>query len=105
MKFSNHVYAKFLILLIILNIIDTGGTLYWVSEGIATEANPIMQNWLQINVSAFIFVKLAVVFLCVGVLWVARPRPLAHFLILLTLAVYVYIFIVHCRIYWLSLTT
>jgi hypothetical protein len=103
-RFSDCALAKLLILLIILNIIDTGGTLYWISEGIATEANPIMQSWLQIHINAFIFIKLLMVFLCTVFLWLLRKRKLVHILIIPTLAVYIYIFIIHCQIYWLNAT-
>ena len=102
MKFSARVYAKFLILLIILNIIDTGGTLYWISEGIATEANPIMQNWLQMNAWAFVIVKIVLVFACALCLWKFRRRLLANILIVPVVLVYFYVFAIHCHIAWLS---
>jgi hypothetical protein len=55
MKFSVSI-ESFLILLICVT--DMATTLYWVSCGLALEANPIMARLLQYGVAAFVFIKL-----------------------------------------------
>ena len=102
MRFSDCTFGRTLILLIILNIIDTIATLYWVSEGVASEANPIMQNWLQVNVMGFVIVKLVLVFACALCLWKFRRRLLAHILIVPVILIYLYVFAIHSYIAWFS---
>jgi len=102
MRFNNYTFGRILILLIILNIIDAIATFYWVSEGIASEINPLMQNWLQISASAFVVMKLILVLICTICLWKFRSRSLAHILIIPVILVYFYVFIIHCYIAWLA---
>ena len=102
MRFSDYTFGRTLILLIILNIIDTIATLYWISEGVASEANPIMQNWIQINVLGFVVIKLVLVFGCALCLWKFRRRLLAHILIVPVILIYLYVFAIHSYIAWLT---
>lgn len=45
-------------LICLICITDMATTLYWISCGIAIEANPIMARLLQYGVSAFVSIKL-----------------------------------------------
>jgi hypothetical protein len=100
MKFSDRIFGYFLILLIFFNYIDAFATLYWTSEGYATEINPIMSNWLQINNKAFLFIKIFIVLVASFFLWHVRQTKLAHILVFLMLLLYISVFIIHCNIAW-----
>ena len=50
--------VPFLCLVFILNLLDAYLTLTWVEAGIATEANPIMANLLNLGEEWFILGKL-----------------------------------------------
>lgn len=63
-----------LIVLGALNAVDAFCTLHWVTHGLATEANPVMDWALTLGPAWFISAKLALVTLgCVG-LWRHKER-------------------------------
>ena len=41
---NDSIFKRILVLLFFLNAVDAFATLYWVTNGIATEANPIMNG-------------------------------------------------------------
>jgi len=101
MKFPNSVLRFFLILLLVLNIFDAYATFYWVTNGLASERNPIMQEWLHLNPFVFIYIKLILVGIAIGFLWTVRNRQLTHILIIPLILTYMYVFILHCNIAYL----
>jgi hypothetical protein len=83
-----RVYERALAAILILNLFDATFTLLWVSSGLATEANPIMAYVLGIGPGAFLFTKLGVVTLAVGLLARYPRRLAARFGVLPVLLVY-----------------
>lgn len=68
-----------LIALAVLNAIDAFATLHWVTHGLATEANPVMDWALALGPGWFIAAKLALVTLgCIG-LWRHSERRVVRF--------------------------
>ena len=90
-------YKFFIILtvLMLLNIIDAAATAYWIDNQLATEANPLMESWLDMSPFFFIFMKVALVLACGTLLWKLRDRKLTYVLLVPVFIVYVYVFIKH----------
>jgi len=65
-------------ILVAINLFDALATLYWVEAGLATEANPVMAQALEMGPALFILSKLALVTLAVGLLWKHRHRQMAR---------------------------
>ena len=86
------------ICLFLFNIIDTGATLYWTTEGYASEKNPLMQQWLNLSPAMFVYIKLLFVSVAILYLWSARKRILTQILIIPIMMLYTYVFILHCNI-------
>lgn len=84
-------------LIFALNVVDAVATLYWVVNGLAREANPLMRELLGIHPLLFVFAKLSLVGLGVWVLWRHRHRPLAVVAIALLFLVYYGLTIYHLR--------
>ncbi len=61
-------------ILTILIFVDLTATLYWTYNGIATEANPIMNFFLAFSPLAFVAVKLGLSFIGVWTLYYFRRR-------------------------------
>ena len=97
-RFSERIFAWLLVLLIVLNFTDAFCTLYWIAEGFATEANPLMKKWLQISDKAFIFIKMFIAVMSSVLLWIARKNKLAHILVFLIILLYAYVLIIHLDI-------
>ena len=55
-------YEVLIILIIIFNIVDLCATLWLLENGLAVEANPFMQETLELGVDFFIAIKLFLVF-------------------------------------------
>jgi len=75
-------------ILTILIFIDLTATLYWTYNGIATEANPIMNFFLASSPLAFVVAKLGLSFIGVGILYHFRRRfrrAILHILLALNL--------------------
>ena len=62
---------------VILNLLDAIFTLTYTSSGLATEANPVMAVALAASPVTFMIAKLALVSVCVLVLWRMRHRRTA----------------------------
>lgn len=79
----------------ILNLLDLVATLFWVSTGVATEANPIMGSALDTNPVIFTLAKTTLVALGLAILWRFRTHPWAVRGIYGTCAVYTGLFLYH----------
>jgi len=77
-----------LLLVLILNIIDTIFTSFVIANALAIEANPIMGAVLQYGIAPFIFVKLSIIVLSVSVLWRYRRRRITQIGTFVCLLVY-----------------
>lgn len=65
---------KALVAISILNCLDAFLTLFWIQNGLASEANPIMNEALMYGAFNFFIIKISLVsFGCLG-LWRARER-------------------------------
>jgi hypothetical protein len=95
---SEKILKILLIILFLLNIVDTGATLYWITEGFAYERNPLMQHWLDLNPTLFVYIKLFFVNFAILYLWSVRKRVLTQILIIPIIMLYSYVFILHCNI-------
>lgn len=81
-------YKRALVILLVLNLLDAGATLHWVTNGHATEANPIMNQALLHGTHAFLIAKIASVVIAATVLWGHRHHVLARIGVALTSVVY-----------------
>ena len=95
---NDKIIKSLLIILILLNLVDAFTTIHWVSNGIAYEANPIMNYLLSSGQIPFLFVKVFLVFCGCWLLWVFRKRNFTKISILILLFVYVFIMIKHINI-------
>ena len=84
-----------LIFTIVFNLIDAILTLYWVMDGHAIEANPVMASALEIGPVAFMFCKIAVVSLGLTILWIRRRRAWVRFAALAIFGLYAYVMMIH----------
>ena len=82
---------------LILNVADGVFTIYWVSNGKATEANPMMDALLMRSPEMLMLGKLALVSLGCFLLWRLRCRPLAVIGVFIAFGVYYGITIYHLR--------
>jgi len=78
-------------ILVLLTLIDLAATVFWVSSGLATEANPILEAVIQKSFLLFAFVKIGLAYLGVLVLRHHKKKrivfDLATFLVIVYLAV------------------
>ena len=81
--------------LFVLNFLDAILTLVWIKVGFATEANPIMDAVMKIHPSLFVLAKVALVSVCLGILWTHRSRALARFCSVFGFSVYSMIIVYH----------
>ena len=98
MRFSAKTIAIMLIVLAGLNVIDAFATLYFVSNGFAREVNPLMEKWLEMGPAPFLFIKLFLNSLGIGVLWVYRKIKIVHTVTALLLILYIFIACMHINI-------
>lgn len=92
---SDAIFKRLLVLLFFLNIIDAFATLFWVTNGIADEANPIMYEWLNLGPIAFLSVKLALVSVGVFLLWSFKDYALSKIAIIPGMMMYGFVTIMH----------
>jgi len=78
-----------LLLVLILNIVDTVFTSFVVANALAVEVNPIMGAILELGIAPFVVVKLGIIVLSLRVLWKYRHRKLTQIGTGICLAVYV----------------
>ena len=94
-----------LIYLWVLNLVDTVCTLYWISEGIASEANPLLDYVLrEWGPPGFLSVKLVTVTIAVVYLWRMIPErgpvvsKIGVWSAYIVCAIYTYIALLHLAI-------
>lgn len=75
--------------IVILNLLDAIFTLAYTSAGVATESNPFMQGVLETSPVVFMVTKLALVSLCVMLLWRLGSRRSAVLGLLTAATMYV----------------
>jgi hypothetical protein len=80
---------------LVLNVVDAFLTLYWITSGFATEANPLMAVLIEEHPLVFIVVKFSLVFLGSTLLWRYRKRPLSVICIFLAFMVYYGVVLYH----------
>jgi len=73
---------------VVLNLADAAFTLWWVHNGIATEANALLADLVESNAIGFALAKSSLVSLGLLLLWRQRRRPLASFGIVLVFVAY-----------------
>ena len=66
-----HTLSCLLVALILLDLI---ATIYWISSGVATEANPIMDYYLKHSIVLFAIVKLFISFVSLSILLKFKKR-------------------------------
>jgi hypothetical protein len=98
MKFSDKTFIFLLLILCLFNFGDGALTLYWVSNGFASEMNPIMDMWIEMGASHFLFVKVSIALMSCFLLWVSRKNKLAHILLILVILIYLSILLIHAHI-------
>ena len=92
-------YFGFLIVLLnFLNIFDTFATLHWVGNGIAEEANPLMDY--LISESSFLFAATKIILVGLGtyLLYRYKSSRASWAALASCLIVYLWIMIIHLRI-------
>lgn len=80
---------------LVLNLLDALFTLAWVSAGLATEANPFLDELVHAHPVAFVAVKTSLVGLASLLFWRLRDRPLAVVAIFLCFLVYYGLLLIH----------
>ena len=88
---------------LVLNLLDAVLTLWWVTHGLAVEANTLLQDLVVENPLQFVLAKLALVSLGSVFLWRLRSRPLAVIAIFGAFFVYYLVLLHHIR-YWSAST-
>lgn len=81
-------YRRALVILLVLNLLDAGATLHWITSGQATEANPIMNQALLHGPQTFLIAKIVSVVIAATVLWSHRHHLLSRMGVALTSVVY-----------------
>jgi len=89
--------VRLVYILAVLILIDLSATLFWVTNGLATEANPIMDFFLQISPLLFVVAKLGLSGVGIYILYYFRKRFRRKvFKILLALnLIYIAVFMYH----------
>jgi hypothetical protein len=98
MKKKDFNFLILLVILTILNVIDALATAFWIDNKLASEANPVMQIWLDISPIFFITMKILLVVFCSALLWKLRDRRLTYFLLAPVIVIYSYILLKHANI-------
>jgi cytochrome bd-type quinol oxidase subunit 2 len=95
MKTSRRIIEIAAAALIVLNLLDAIFTLLWVESGIASEGNPIMDRAMTHGPIGFMVIKLALVSLCVLLLWRLRHRRAAAVSLVTCAIAYSAVMLVH----------
>jgi hypothetical protein len=82
-------------MLFVLNAFDAVATVTWVSAGLATEANPLMDHLLELHPVVFVATKLTLVGLCSYLLWRHCDRWLSVAATVVLVGVYYALFAYH----------
>lgn len=100
MNRGDYKFLVILVILTILNTVDALATAFWIEHQLATEANPLMEYWLNISPVFFITLKILLVTICSLFLWRLRKRKLTYILLIPVVIIYTYIFAKHTNIAW-----
>ena len=92
---SDSCYLASLLVLLLMNLIDSIATAIWITMGVAVELNPLMGYLLDFNPSVFVLTKNAFVMCCVLVLWRLRRSFLARPLVAAASLAYFIVTIIH----------
>ena len=95
MKTTRRIVELAAAAVIILNLLDAVFTLLWVESGVASEGNPFMGQAMAHGPVGFMAIKLALVSLCVGLLWRLRYRRAAATALVTCALAYSAVMIVH----------
>ncbi len=87
------------VLLNLLNVLDAGLTLHWVTNNIAQEANPLMDYLISQGPWLFVTIKTILVGLGTWLLWNYRQSRASWAAMSCCLAVYIWIMFIHFQIY------
>jgi hypothetical protein len=89
--------VRLVYILAVLILVDLTATLFWLSSGLATEANPIMDWFLQYSPLLFVVAKLGLSGVGIYILYYFRKRFRRKvFKILLVLnLIYITVFVYH----------
>ena len=80
---------------LVMNLFDALMTLWWVSSGLATEANPFLEQIVTEHGFLFVVSKISLVILGTTLLWRYRTRPLAVIGIFAAFLVYYEVVLIH----------
>lgn len=94
-SFFKHHFGLLAVLLNILNILDSSLTMYWVSNNIAEEANPLMDYLISQSPWLFVSTKIVLVGLGTCLLYRYRESRASWSALACCLAVYLWIMIIH----------
>ena len=86
-----------LALLLVFNLLDGVFTLISVLAGVAVEANPLMDQLLEVGPVAFMVGKVLIVSLGIGLLWRLRQRKFALIGSVGTCVVYFFVCVWHLQ--------
>jgi len=92
---SDGYYLAGLLVLLLMNLIDSIATAIWITMGVAVELNPLMGYLLDLSPSIFVITKNALVIACVFLLWRLRDSFLARPLLIATSLAYFIVTIIH----------
>ena len=87
--------VPFLCLVFILNLLDAHLTLTWVEAGIATEANPIMANLINLGGEWFMIGKIGAVSLACFFLYYCKHIRASKIVALISCVLYLIILGIH----------
>jgi len=98
-SFFTRYFLHLIVLLNILNAFDASLTVYWVTNSIAEEANPLMEFLLALSPWLFASVKITLVALGSYLLYAHRSSRVSWLATCCCLLVYVWLMTVHYQVY------
>ena len=88
---SAPAFERALAVLVVLNLIDAVMTSLWVSEGIASEGNPVMAAALGLGLGQFVLGKVVLVGLGAASLYRLREQLLARIAVIPAVVLYCFV--------------
>jgi hypothetical protein len=85
-------------LIFLLNVLDTGFTMFWVETGLGSEANPLLRRLAHEDWGLFLLVKIVLVGFGLWVLWNFRSSKLVEAGLRIVLTVYLGVVLYHSGI-------
>jgi len=96
---SPKIIKTLVCLLIFLNLMDLGLTLYIVSRDLGIEVNPVMNYFLQMGYFPFILVKLASLTFASVIFWKFRDVQLANICLSVSVGIYIGLNLYFCNVF------